>query len=189
MKRSLVVQGGFHEGGFAKLGGYCLVTGLLAGALILGLLLHCLLIVVTDRVARRTQTTVDDSFIKNSRRPSQVLIPLLIVSLLLPALIVSPKTLAVLKHLLSLGIIASIAWLIVRPTYVLDDIVLSRYRIDEKDNLQARKIYTQLQVFKRIVIVVMSILALATMLLTFEKVRQLGRGILASAGIVVGLSA
>ena len=166
--------------------------GLLAGALIVGLIVHYLLLVVTEGVARRTQTTIDDSFIKNFRRPSQVLIPLLVVSLLLPALIVSPKTLAVLRHLVSLGIIASIAWLIVRTTYVLDDIVLSRYRIDEKDNLQARKIYTQLQVFKRIVIVVVCILALATMLLTFDKVRQLGAGILASAGIVgivIGVSA
>ena len=46
----------------------------------------------------------------------------------------------------------SVAWLFIRTTYVLDDIVLSRYKIDEKDNLQARKIYTQLQVFKRVVI-------------------------------------
>ena len=166
--------------------------GLLAGALIVGLIVHYLLLVVTEGVARRTQTTVDDSFIKNFRRPSQLLIPLLLAILVLPALSDSPKTMDVLRHLLSLGIIASIAWLIVRTTYVLDDIVLSLYRIDEKDNLQARKIHTQLQIFKRIVIVVVSILALATMLLTFEKVRQLGTGILASAGIVgivVGLSA
>ena len=166
--------------------------GLLAGTLILGLLLHYLLVVATERVARRTQTIVDDSIVKNFREPSRVLIPLLVVSLILPASTVSPKGLAVLKHLLSLGIIASIAWLFVRANSVLDDIVLSRYRLDERDNLQARKIYTQLQVFKRIIIVVVSILALATMLLTFDKVRQLGTGILASAGIVgiiLGLSA
>ena len=169
-----------------------LALGLLVGAVVIGLVVHYLLSCVIERIARRTQTIVDDSFIKNFRRPSQVLIPLLLAILVLPALSVSPKTTDVLRHLLSLGIIASIAWLIVRTTYVLDDIVLSRYRIDEKDNLQARKIYTQLQVFKRIIIVVVSILALATMLLTFEKVRQLGAGILASAGIVgivVGLSA
>jgi small-conductance mechanosensitive channel len=166
--------------------------GLLVGALVLGLVVHYLLSFATERLARRTQTIIDDSLIKNLRRPSQVLIPLLFAILILPALSVSLKTTDVLRHLLSLGIIASVAWLIVRTTYVLDDIVLSRYRIDERDNLQARKIYTQLQVFKRIIIVVVSILALATMLLTFEKVRQLGTGILASAGIVgivLGLSA
>jgi small-conductance mechanosensitive channel len=169
-----------------------LASGILAGAVALGLILHFILFTAMGRVARRTQAIFDDSFVKHFRRPSQVLIPLLLAVLVLPALSASPKILAVLRHFLSLGIIASIAWLIVRTTYVLDDIVLSRYRIDEKDNLQARKVYTQLQVFKRIVVVVVSILALAIMLLTFEKVRQLGTGILASAGVVgiiLGLSA
>jgi small-conductance mechanosensitive channel len=166
--------------------------GLLAGAVVVGLIVHYILFATMERVARRTQTIVDDSSIKNFRRPLQLLIPLLAISLILPTLSMPPTILVVLKHLLSLGIIASIAWLFVRTTDVLDDIVLSRYRIDEKDNLQARKIYTQLQVFKRIIIVVVSILALATMLLTFDKVRQLGTGILASAGIIgiiLGLSA
>jgi small-conductance mechanosensitive channel len=164
----------------------------LAGAVVVGLIVHYILFATMERVARRTQTIVDDSSIKNFRRPLQLLIPLLAISLILPTLSMPPTILVVLKHLLSLGIIALIAWLFVRTTDVLDDIVLSRYRIDEKDNLQARKIYTQLQVFKRIIIVVVSILALATMLLTFDKVRQLGTGILASAGIIgiiLGLSA
>jgi len=169
-----------------------LASGILAGAVALGLILHFILFTAMGRVARRTQAIFDDSFVKHFRRPLQLLIPLLVVILFFPALTVSPRTLAILRHLVSLGIIASIAWLIVRTTYVLDDIVLSRYRIDEKDNLQARKIYTQLEVFRRIVVVVVSILALATMLLTFDKVRQLGTGILASAGlvgIILGLSA
>ncbi len=169
-----------------------LALGVLAGAVVLGLILHYILFTVVGKVARRTETIVDNSFIKNFQRPLQVLIPLLAISLVLPTLWMPPKVLVVLKHLLSLGIIASIAWLVVRTTNVLDDVVLSRYRIDERDNLQARKIHTQLQVFRRIVIVVVCILALATMLLTFDKVRQLGTGILASAGIVgiiLGLSA
>jgi len=96
------------------------------------------------------------------------------------------------KHLISLCFIASVAWLIIRFTSVLDDLVLSRYQIDVRDNLQARKIRTQLQIFKKIVTVVVAILALAIMLMTFDKVRQLGASILASAGIIgiiVGLAA
>jgi small-conductance mechanosensitive channel len=77
-------------------------------------------------------------------------------------------------------------------TFILDDFVLRQYRIDVTDNLEARKIQTQLQVFKRIVIIVIGIIALAAMLMTFEKVRQLGTSILASAGvigIIVGVAA
>jgi small-conductance mechanosensitive channel len=165
---------------------------LVVGAIVLGLIIHYLLFSAIERMARRTQTILDDSMIKNCRRPLKLLIPLLVVSFSLTLAIVTPSVLAPMNHIISLGIIAAVAWLLVRMTYVLDDVILSRYRIDEKDNLQARKIYTQLQVFRRIVIVVIGILALATMLMTFEKVRQLGTGILASAGVVgiiLGLSA
>lgn len=54
----------------------------------------------------------------------------------------------------------------------------------------ARKTQTQLQIFNKIVTVVVVILVFAVMLMTFDKVRQLGATILASAGIigiVVGL--
>jgi small-conductance mechanosensitive channel len=77
-------------------------------------------------------------------------------------------------------------------TFVLDDFILSQYKIDVADNLQARKIYTQLQVLKRIVVVIIGIITLAAMLMTFEKVRQLGTSILASAGvigIIIGVAA
>jgi small-conductance mechanosensitive channel len=76
--------------------------------------------------------------------------------------------------------------------YILDEYIIRRFNVDVKDNLRARKIRTQLGVLKRIVIIVVCILALGTMLMTLEKVRQLGTTILASAGIVgivVGMAA
>jgi small-conductance mechanosensitive channel len=76
--------------------------------------------------------------------------------------------------------------------FVLEDYILSRFDVAVKDNLRARKVYTQLRVSKRIVIIVVSILALGMMLMTFPQVQQLGTTILASAGIigiVVGMAA
>jgi small-conductance mechanosensitive channel len=165
---------------------------LVAGAIILGLVIHYLMFLGIERVARGSRTVIDDSFVKNCRRPLRLLIPLLVVSFILPLFTSAPMILAILRHGIIIGIIAAAAWLLVRMTYVLDDIVLSRYKLEEKDNLQARKVYTQLQVFKRIMIVIVSVLALAAILMTFEKVRHLGTGILASAGIagiILGLSA
>ena len=80
----------------------------------------------------------------------------------------------------------------VKLVYVLEDVILNQYSIDIKDNLQARRIHTQIQILKKVVIVVVGVLALAVALMTFEKVRQLGTTLLASAGIVgiiVGLAA
>ena len=60
------------------------------------------------------------------------------------------------------------------------------------DNLAARRIHTQIQILRKVLVVVIGVLALAISLMTFEKVRQLGTTILASAGIIgiiVGIAA
>jgi len=75
---------------------------------------------------------------------------------------------------------------------VIKNFILRRYRIDAKDNLQARRMYTQLSVIERILKVVIIFPALTFILLTFEKVRQIGFSLLASAGIlsiILGFSA
>jgi len=64
--------------------------------------------------------------------------------------------------------------------------------IDKTDNLRARRMVTQLRIFKKMVILIVGILAMAAILMNFEKVRQLGTSLLASAGIagiIVGLAA
>lgn len=116
---------------------------------------------------------------------------LLIIRLILPVKL-SEEYILILKQTTSLFFIALVSFLLVKATYVLDEYVIGRFDIDQKDNLRARKVRTQLNVLKKIVIIVVCILALGTMLMTFEKVRQLGTTILASAGIigiVVGMAA
>jgi small-conductance mechanosensitive channel len=147
---------------------------------------------IFENLAKRTKTILDDSLVKHSRSPSRLIILLIIVSLALQLLNLSPTVIDLLRHIITLFFIGSVAWLIIQMSSILDDFILSQYRIDVTDNLKARKIRTQLQVFKRILMVVVGITALAAMLMTFEKVRQLGASILASAGIIgiiVGVAA
>jgi small-conductance mechanosensitive channel len=97
-----------------------------------------------------------------------------------------------LKQTLGLLTIFSVAWLVVKLSYVGESLILMQYKVDVTDNLQARRVHTQIQILKKVVIVIVGIVALATMLMTFEKVRQLGTSILASAGIIgiiVGIAA
>jgi small-conductance mechanosensitive channel len=168
------------------------VFGLLGGAVVIGLVGHYIIFRTAEGITAHTKSALDTSLVRHSRGPFRLIIPLFAVRFVLPLLEISPALLDFIKPVLSLCFIGSFAWLIIRMTSVLDDFILTRFRIDTRDNLQARKIQTQLQIFKRIVFVVVSILALATMLMTFEKVRQLGTSILASAGIIgiiVGLAA
>jgi small-conductance mechanosensitive channel len=167
-------------------------SSLLGGAVLAGLAGHYVVFWALDHITKRTQTGFDRALLTHCRGPFRLIMPLFVVRFVLPLVNMSSARLDFLKHALSLCLIVSVAWLIIRLTDVLDDLILSRYRLDVRDNLQARKIQTQLQVLKKVVVVVVSILALAIMLMTFEKVRQLGTSILASAGIIgiiVGLAA
>jgi len=164
----------------------------LTGAAILAVLAYYVFFKVARMFAKRSHTGLDDSFVKHCRGPSRLLIPLLVVNFLFPVAELPPASLTLLRHAFSLFLIGSIAWMIIKLTYVLEDFLLSQFRVDVKDNLRARRIQTQIQIFKKVVIVIVVMLSLATTLMTFEKVRLLGTSILASAGIagiIVGLAA
>ncbi|MFP3912470.1 MAG: mechanosensitive ion channel family protein [Desulfobacteraceae bacterium] len=80
----------------------------------------------------------------------------------------------------------------IKAVYILEELVLNQFKTDVADNLRARRIHTQIQILKKVVIVVVGLFALAVILMTFEKVRYLGTSILASAGIagiIVGFAA
>jgi small-conductance mechanosensitive channel len=164
---------------------------LLGILVIAGVIGHLLVYRILLSLFKRTKSIIDDLCIKHCYRPLQWIAVLLIVRLVLPAG-VSEKYIPALKHILSFLFIALVSLLLIKTVYILDEYIMRRFNIDVKDNLRARKIRTQLGVLKRIVIIVVCILALGTMLMTFEKVRQLGTTILASAGIVgivVGMAA
>jgi len=89
-------------------------------------------------------------------------------------------------------LIASISWLLMEGARAMELFLLSFYRVDVADNRQARRIHTQLRFLRHFMVVVVFILGLASMLMLFDQVRQLGASLLASAGvlgIVVGLAA
>jgi small-conductance mechanosensitive channel len=76
--------------------------------------------------------------------------------------------------------------------HVIRKLILSRYEISAKDNLEARRISTQLDVIERVLIFLVILIAVSSILMTFDKVRQIGVSILASAGIagvIVGFAA
>jgi small-conductance mechanosensitive channel len=75
---------------------------------------------------------------------------------------------------------------------VFEDLVYHRNDVTAADNLKARKIHTQIKFVSRILIVVVVVLALAAMLLSFDNLRKVGTGLLASVGvgsIIIGFAA
>lgn len=166
--------------------------GVMVAAIVLALLAHRIVFGIAGRVTRRTGSTIDDSLVRHARRPTGVILPILAASATIPALPLPTAVAGGLLHAAGLAMIASVAWLTVSLTGVIEDFVSLRYDMDKRDNLSARRVQTQFRVFRRIIGVVVVVVAVAIMLMTFPTIRHLGTSLLASAGaagLIVGLAA
>ncbi len=125
-------------------------------------------------------------------RALRLVTPLLAVILVAPTLAIPPAWHQLFGQGASLLIIGAVGFILCQLVGTAEGAVLAQFRIDVKDNLQARRVYTQVHVFRKIAVIVISIVTAASMLMVFDSVRQLGASILASAGvagIIVGFAA
>ena len=90
--------------------------------------------------------------------PIRFLFPSLCLLIMIPFLSIPTNIRVLLNHFLAILFIVVIAWLIIRIFAILKVIILSRYKLDVKDNLKARQINTQLSVIQRVLIVIIFIL-------------------------------
>lgn len=122
--------------------------------------------------------------------PLTFIAPAIAVELLIPLAKLPQPLGGVIDHIASLWLIAALAWLAIRTVFYLRDSILARH--GGESNIRARQIRTQIRLAERVAYLVILIVAAAAMLMTFERVRQVGISLLASAGIagvVVGLAA
>ncbi len=165
---------------------------ILIGAVITARIAHKILFSAAQRLARRTGSVIDNSLVEHGRKPARLILPLLAFFLALPATSLPPDAVAVIQHIIVLGMIASVAWVFIVLIDVFEDVAAERYKIGISDDLRARKIRTQIHVLRRTAIVVCCIVAFSVMLMTFPSVRQFGVSLFASAGIaglVIGMAA
>lgn len=96
------------------------------------------------------------------------------------------------SNLFAVLFIAASAWIIIGIVRSGEDMLLRHHDLGSRDNLRARKMYTQMMVFGRLASIVIGVLAFSLILLNFEQFRRIGTGLLASvgvAGIIIGLAA
>lgn len=139
-----------------------------------------------ERWRRQSKFRGDEAFLRHTyyKGPLRGLLPAIFLSLVLPAMDL-PENLAVgLRHALLVWIIAVVAWFATRFIGLIKALVLRRYKMGERDNLLARRVYTQFGVIQRVLNVLIIFFAFAAILLTFDRVREIGFSLLASAGVV-----
>jgi small-conductance mechanosensitive channel len=108
---------------------------------------------------------------------------LLIVLPLVPQVSAGIET--VVRQGLIMALVVALGWFAVGFVYVLQSAILRKYDLSAENNVRARRVHTQFQLFRRICITFIVIVDIGALLWTFNDPRiwHYGSGVLASAGI------
>lgn len=91
---------------------------------------------------------------------------------------------ALIGRTLTLVLIGSTAWLVVRIAAAIVESSYARYAAMHRDPARVRRVRTQVTLIQRVVTAIVGVVAVAAMLLTFPAMQAAGASLLASAGIL-----
>nr|MBA4167856.1 mechanosensitive ion channel [Chitinophagaceae bacterium] len=125
-------------------------------------------------------------------RPLIIFIPLLAVNFSLPLLGLSAKNLYILDKCVDILLTISFAGIMMGMVKVAEDYVVHHYDLKKENNLRERKIRTQLQFLRKVLIAIIVIITACIILLSFPNLRKIGTGLLTGVGvggIIIGFAA
>jgi len=134
--------------------------------------------------ASKTSSKLDDLFVPLVGRSLRVIVPVVGIIFALPILELPPEYSGVLAKGSSILLIIAVSVILFQAVNLGEKAVLTEYDIKASDNLQARKIYTQVHVISKVLYAIIALFTVASVLMLFQEVRQFGTSILASAGVV-----
>src|SRR5579875_13212 len=166
-------------------------TALVAGAIIAGLITHRIAFAIFRRLDRHPGK-LTQLLMLNCSAPLRLALPIYAVDLVTPLLRFPHELADFLQHVLGLLEIGAVTWLLITAALALSESLIAHFQITETDEFRARRIVTQIRIFRRILMTLIAILAVAIGLMSFHWGKELGASVLASAGIAglaVGLAA
>jgi len=161
-------------------------------ATIIGAATSAILLKIFARLAERTKYKLDDIIIKHMRRPVQYLLPVLLVYPLLGIATLPIDQEETISGILKVLTVMLLAWLATCAVRVVEEGVLRHFDASVKDNLTARRVHTQIKLFRQVVLLIILIITASVILMMFDQLRVIGVSLLASAGIagmILGFSA
>ena len=166
-------------------------AGAIIIALAIALLIHFILFRAARRVNLRKRTVLAHSLLY-CEKPVRLILLLLLEIAALSLLPTSASAKSILRHTLGIGLIGAVAWLLIAMVDVVEAVLGDKYSTDVSNDLAARRVRTQVQVLRRIVVMMIVVIAIAGVLMTFPSIRHIGESLFASAGlaaVVAGLAA
>lgn len=146
----------------------------------------------TDRLLRKADERDHDSPLWELLRRGRIPYQLVLCAALLRGSYDQAKVLE--QHQVGIGraltlvLIGSAAWLVIRIAAAIVETTYSRYARAHRDPARVRRVRTQVELIMRVVSAIVSVVAIAAMLLTFPAMRAAGASLLASAGIIAAIA-
>jgi small-conductance mechanosensitive channel len=134
--------------------------------------------------AAKTDSELDDLLVPLIGKSLRILLPVLGIIFALPVLNLPPQFSAVVSKGSGILLIVAVGLILCQVVNLAEKFLLMKYDIKAADNLQARKLYTQVHVLSKTLYFVIALFTVASVLMLFEEVRRLGASLLASAGVV-----
>jgi small-conductance mechanosensitive channel len=166
-----------------------IIVALLAVAI--ALIVHRVVFGALRRIANIQHPRLQP-LLAQTRGPARFALVLLALALVLPLTPINPDWSVPLARALQLAFILLLGWTALALANAGAEIYLSGFKLDDQNNVLARKHITQVRVLKGVLATLIVVITLAAALMTFDAVRQYGVSLFASAGIagiVAGLAA
>ncbi len=126
----------------------------------------------------------NDPFVKYLSKPVLAILIVISIRVAVPYFDLSVDANEFIRTLISICLIFLVCWAILQSIHVLDDFVAKSFDLNDAENLSVKKVYTQMSFLKRVILILVFTIGLGSTLMSFEKVRQVGTSLLASAGII-----
>ncbi|MEV7339667.1 mechanosensitive ion channel domain-containing protein [Streptomyces sp. NPDC093544] len=156
----------------------------LGGSVVLTLLIGWAVDIMLRRADARHSETGLWGLLRRARIPFQLVLCVALLRGSYAQAQIARDNSAGIGRILSLILIGSTAWLIVRIAAAIVETSYSRYANAHRDPARVRRVRTQVTLIQRVVSAIVGVVAVAAMLLTFPAMRAAGASLLASAGIL-----
>lgn len=167
--------------------------GVVLVSVLVGILIKNVLIPIVRKIVGEEQGySIFRSSIRHLRRILTVFIPLLVFNSLLPLMHLNPTIAAVYTKFVEIGLIVCFAIILIRILRIIEDYFKYRFDYSKSDNLKERKLRTQLEFIRKLLVAVIVLITVAIILLSFESMRKIGAGLLTGVGIggiIIGFAA
>lgn len=161
-------------------------------SILIGLLIKLIIKSLLNFYKNHTDYSLFKSIITHTGRPMNHFVPLLVLNLMLPLMEMQQRFYLPLSRFIEIALIISFAVLLISSIKVFEDYMYHVYDLNKDDNLKERKIRTQLQFIRRIMVTLIVLIAISIVLLSFDNVRKIGAGLLTGVGIggiIIGFAA